>query len=110
MTTNAVSFKVAQSGTRRVVVTAPAGRPDLHVPSAHPRRPVAPGRVGAAASCSVSRPAAKASPLLALKVAAVGALAVLGTVVSWQNLTPVEPDPALEYVAGHPAWAHVSQP
>lgn len=107
-TASAVRFQVAESGARRVVVSA--GRPDLRSPKAHPARPVSAGRVGSATSCVVDRPEPKASPWLMLKVAAVGLIAVIGGAVSVQGLVLAEPDPALEYVAGDPAWAHVTLP
>lgn len=108
-TATAARFTVTRAGDRRVVITTAAGRPDLRLPEAHPARRPQPGRTASVASCAAVRPA-RVSPLLALKVAAVGALTVLGTVVSVQNLALAEPDPALGYVAGDPAWAHVTQP
>ena len=109
-TTSAVRFEIVEKGARRVVTAAPPARPDLHLPEAHPARPVAPGRSQRAASCAVERPSARPSAWLAVKVAAVAALAILGTAVSGQSLVLAEPNPAAEYVAGHPAWAHVTAP
>lgn len=107
---SAVSYKVVDAGARRVVTVSPARRRELGSPVAHPARPVAPGRVGSVASCSVSRPAAP-SPWLAVKVAVVGALVVAGSVVSAaQFVSNAQPDPATQYVAGDPAWAHVTAP
>ena len=109
--TSAVRFQVVEVGSRRVVQVAPGGRPDLRLPQARPDRAPQPGRVGVSvSSCSVAAPAPKVSPLLALKVAGVGVLALIGAVVSVQNLAFAEPDPAQQYVAGDPAWAHVTQP
>lgn len=106
--TQAVSFKVVHAGARRVVTVAPAGRPDLAGPLARPARPVAPGRVGTVASCQVARPP-MASPLLALKVALVGILAAVGLTVSAAQFVGMgQVDPATDYVAGDPAWAHVT--
>ena len=51
------------------------------------------------------------SRLLAVKVAAVGLLAAVGVAVTAaQFVGTSQPDPAVQYVAGDPAWAHVSQP
>ena len=106
--TSTVRFQVVDAGARRVVTAAPSGRSAQVGPQAHPARPVAPGRVGAVASCQVSRPA-RVSPLLAVKVAAVGLLAAVGVAVTGaQFVNMAQPDPTVRYVAGDPAWAHVS--
>lgn len=104
----AVSFKVVHAGARRVVTVSPAGRPELAGPLARPARPAAPGRVGTVSSCQVARPAT-ASPLLALKVAFVGILAAVGlTLSAAQFVGMAQVDPATDYVAGDPAWAHLT--
>ena len=108
--TSTVRFQVVDTGARRLVTVSPAGRPGAAGPQAHPSRPIAPGRVGAVASCHVSRPA-PVSPLLAMKVAVVGLLAAVGVAVTAAQVVGMsQPDPAVQYVAGDPAWAHVSQP
>lgn len=109
-TTSAVRFEVVEKGARRVVTVAPHARPDLRLIEAHPPRPASPGRIQRASSCAVERPAGRASGWLAVKVAAVAVLATVGAVVSGQSLVAAEPNPAAEYVAGHPAWAHVTAP
>lgn len=112
-TSNAVNFHIVGAGSRRSVAVSPASRPDLRLLLARPRRRVAPGRVGAVTSCVAARPAVRA-PWLRWKVAAVGALVVFGTAVAVPQyvamLDTSHPDPALGYVAGDPAWAHVTQP
>lgn len=102
-------FKVASSGRgRRIVVVAPGGRADV----ARPRYHVAPGRIAKTVSCAIDAPRVRyTSPWLVLKLAVLGALAVLGFTVSAPGLAallspPLEPG----YVAGDPAWAHVEQP
>ncbi|AQP51992.1 hypothetical protein [Tessaracoccus flavescens] len=106
--TAAVRFQVVDAGARRVVAASPAARPELRLPQAHPVRPLAAGRVAKVASCAAARRAVKPSPLLVLKVAVVGLLALGGAVVSVGQLAADStPDPAREYVAGDPAWAHV---
>lgn len=108
--TSTVRFQVVDTGARRLVTVSPAGRPGPGGPQAHPSRAISPGRVGAVASCRVSRPA-PVSRLLAVKVAAVGLLAAVGVAVTASQFVGVsQPDPAVQYVAGDPAWAHVSQP
>lgn len=106
---NAVQFQVASTGTRRVVKTAPLARPQLRAPQAHPARYAAPGRSAAVASCAHVTQPVKRSPWLAVKMVAVGLLAAVGTTVSVQQFVAMgEPNPAVEYVAGDPAWAHVN--
>ena len=106
----AVSFRVINAGTRRLVTTSPSHRPDLRLAPAHPKRPAQPGRVVQVASCAVARPVVR-SRWVVLKVAVVSVLAVLGSAVSVSQLVAnATPDPAREYVAGDPAWAHVDQP
>ena len=106
--TSTVRFQVVDAGARRLVTVSPAGRPGPGGPQAHPSRAISPGRVGAVASCQVSRPA-PVPLLLAVKVAAVGLLAAVGVAVSaGQFVEMSRPDPATQYVAGDPAWAHVA--
>ena len=46
-----------------------------------------------------------------MKVAVVGLLAAVGVAVTAAQFVGMsQPDPAVQYVAGDPAWAHVSQP
>lgn len=104
----AVSFKVVHAGTRRVVTVGPAGRPELAGPLARPARPAAPRRQGAVASCQVARPSID-SPMLAVKVAFVAILAAVGfTLSAAQFAGMAQVDPVTDYVAGDPAWAHVT--
>lgn len=111
-TQSAVRFQVVGTPGRRVVATSPVARPAVHLPQARPARQAAPGRAAAVASCAVVRPAAARSPWLAVKVAAVSVLAVLGGAVSVTQLVgdAIHPDPAVEYVAGDPGWVHVTHP
>lgn len=106
---NAVQFQIASTGARRIVGTSPVVRPQLRSPQAHPDRQFAAGRSAAAVSCvGVTRPVER-SPWLTLKVVAVGLLAAVGATVSVQQFVAMgEPNPATEYVAGDPAWAHVN--
>ncbi|MBB1483515.1 hypothetical protein H5392_06535 [Tessaracoccus sp. MC1865] len=110
-TSSAVRFQIVGTPGRRVVTVSPAGRPDLHLPRLSPARPVGPGRTGAAASCRVVSPERR-SAWLAVKVAVVSLLALAGGAVSAAQLVDgfVSPDPAVAYVPGDPAWAHVTQP
>lgn len=96
---------------RQIVVGSPAARPAVRLPRAHPARPAAPGAISAVKSCAVGAPEPR-SPWLALKVAAVSVLAVVGGAVSVAQFVggATAPDPAVQYVAGDPAWAHVTQP
>lgn len=104
----AVRFQVVDRGSRRVVTVSPAGRPELDGPVAHPARPASPGRVRPVASCTVVRPRPR---MLALRVAVVGLVAAAGVGASVaQFVQNAQPDPAVGYVAGDPAWAHVTQP
>jgi hypothetical protein len=51
------------------------------------------------------------SRLLGVKLAAVGIVAAFGVAVCVPQFAAMtQPDPAREYVAGHPAWAHVDHP
>lgn len=107
-----MSIAVATPGTRTVTkpgrrLPAPAGRPRVQAPPARPAVGVRPGRSRSVAACSVA-PRPRRQFLLGLKVATVAALAVVGIgasvaeFVSWES-----PNPAVEYVQGDPAWAHV---
>lgn len=108
--TAAVTFKVVESGQRRVVAVSPATRPELRSPQAHPRRTGHLGGDTVVASCAVTRPA-RPSGWLRLKVAAVAMVAVAGGVVSVaQFVTSAVPEAPQGYVAGDPAWSHVAQP
>ncbi len=105
-----VGVRVVDAGSRRFVAVAPEGRPDLRLPQAHPSRPVAPGRVGRVASCVAVRPQPQPR-WLAAKVVGLCLLALVGVGVSAGEFASMAtPDPAREYVAGHPAWAHVDNP
>lgn len=99
------------AGARRRRMVRPAGRPEVRFPEAHPPRRVGPVRVGRAVSCASTAPVAPARrPLLGLKVAAVGLLAVAGVAVSVQGFVAGPPEPAGSYTPGDPAWAHVEHP
>ena len=106
----AVTFRVIDAGERRVVAVSPAGRPEVCLPHAHPRREVRPGGVARAASCTVAR-APRVSPWMSLKVAAVALLVVAGGVASVsQFISDAAAEQSRGYVAGDPAWSHVTQP
>lgn len=112
----AVSFKVVDQGSRRVVAVAPAGRPDLHLPRLHPARTARPGRVGSVASCASVRPA-PVSAWLRVKVAVVGLLALSGAAVSvaqFVSMAQTESVPAgtsvADFVAEGANMGYVSQP
>lgn len=106
--TAAVRYHVG-APSRRPVTTAPAARPDLRVPLGRPASLPAPGRRASVASCAVASPEPR-QRWLAVKVIAVSLLALAGGAVSVAQLASTGPDPAFEYVAGDPAWAHVAQP
>lgn len=108
--TAAVTFKVVDAGSRRIVATSPVSRPDLRLPRAHPRRVGSAGVVAGVSSCAVARPL-RSSRWVAVKLAVVGVLAVAGGVVSLaQFAADAAPEAPSGYVAGDPAWSHVSQP
>ena len=99
------------TGSRRAHGSVPLARPELGGPSA-PRV----ARIGAvrpapaASACRVVSPEVRrAGVVLRVKVATIALVALVGLgasaaeVSSWSN-----PDPAVDYVAGDPAWAHVS--
>lgn len=85
-----------------------AGRPDLRLPQARPRVTVLRGRAVPVAGCAgVVRAASSKGWWLRLKVAVVALLSVsAATVATVQLALPEEPAPS--YVAGDPAWAHVT--
>ncbi len=109
--TVATHSEVVRPGGRRVAVSSPSRRPELKAPVAHPQRRVTAGRAGRASSCVVA-PAPRPVPwALRLKVAAVAVVAMFGVAVCVPQFAAMtHPDPAKEYVAGHPAWAHVDHP
>lgn len=102
---------VRTRGARRPHGSSPLARPVLGGPGAAPSRRRTEGRLDvSAASCRVASPGARRAGLvLKLKVIAVGLVALVGVgasaaeFVSWS-----QPDPAVDFVAGDPAWAHVS--
>lgn len=109
-----MSIAVSAPGPR-MVVTSP-GRTRSGVPGSRPApgpmaRPVgtpSPGRTRSAVACTV-QPRPSNPLLLRVKVGAVAALALLGLGASAAEFaTWTAPDPAVEYVQGDPAWAHVS--
>ena len=107
----AAHFEVVRTGGRRVAVPSPSTLPRFNAPVAHPRRPVAAGRVGQVSSCVAAPAPRPASRVLGLKLAAVGIVAAFGVAVCVPQFAAMtQPDPAKEYVAGHPAWAHVDHP
>lgn len=80
--------------------------------AAHPPRQIRGMVRGSVAACSVRRaaPAPRVSPLLRLKVFALGLLAVVGGVVGVTGyVQAISPDPAVDYVSGDPGWAHVEE-
>lgn len=108
-----MSIVVAAPGTRTVPTTptrrrtAPGGRPALGRPVARSTVGLTPGSGRSAAACRVE---GRTRPqfLLGLKVATVALLAVVGLGASAAEFaTWGSPDPAVEYVQGDPAWAHV---
>lgn len=108
-----MSIAVAAPGTRTATTSpgrrlaAPGGRPNLGRPLAKPVPAALPGKDRNAAACLVTaRPRRQFA--LGLKVATVALLAVAGVGVSAAEFaTWGTPDPAVEYVQGDPAWAHV---
>ncbi|HMR50695.1 MAG TPA: hypothetical protein PKE40_15645 [Arachnia sp.] len=84
-----------------------SARPDLRLPLARPRGVVLRGARVVAKSCSgVARRPSDTTWLLRLKVGAVAVLSVAAATMSVVHLaTPEEP---VGYVAGDPAWAHVT--
>ncbi len=98
------------AGVRTPSRTSPAARRVLRGPLASPSAPRITGRTAAASSCRVISPADRREGLvLKFKVAAVAVVALVGLGVSAAELSSwTQPDPAVDYVAGDPAWAHVS--
>ncbi|MDO5735917.1 MAG: hypothetical protein Q4P15_05535 [Propionibacteriaceae bacterium] len=97
-------------GVRRPRGAAPVARPQLGGPHASPSPRPAVRRSASPVACRVTSPAAQPVGLvLRFKVVAVALVALVGVGVctaefaSWSQV-----DPAVEYVAGHPAWAHVT--
>ncbi len=90
--------------------TSPAARPVRGGPNASPASPRVVGRTAAASSCRVVSPVGGQSALvLKFKVAVVAVVALVGLGMSAAEFSSwTQPDPAVDYVAGDPAWAHVS--
>lgn len=105
-------YQVVGTVGRRSAAVSPVARPDLRLLQRHPARRPAAGRVGRVSSCAPVAPQRAHSPWLAVKLAAVSLLTVVGGAVSVSQLTAgaMTPSPAVEFVAGDPAWAHVTQP
>lgn len=98
------------AGVRTPARTSPVARPARSGPGL-PAGPVrAVGRTAGVSSCHVISPASRWGVLvLKLKVTAVAVVALVGVGVSAAELsTWTQPDPAVDYVAGDPAWAHVT--
>lgn len=100
----------ARSSVRTPARTSPVARPVLGGPVASPDGLTIPRRPHAVASCRVVSPSARhAGLVLRLKVSAVAMVALVGIAASAAEFsTWTEPDPAVEYVAGDPAWDHVT--
>lgn len=98
------------AGVRTSTRTSPTARPLRGGPTTSPVAPRVVGRTAATSSCRVVSPAGRREALvLKLKVAAVAVVALVGVGVSTAEFASwAEPDPAVDYVAGDPAWAHVS--
>lgn len=96
---------------RRDVGEVPLSRPVVGAPTAAPTRIRVTGRPQhRPVSCRVASPRARRNALvMRIKVATIGLLALVGVgasaaeFASWSH-----PDPAVDYVAGDPAWAHVT--
>ena len=88
-----------------------AASPSPRRPRCPGSTPRSPGRVGQVSSCVAAPAPRPASRVLGLKLAAVGIVAAFGVAVCVPQFAAMtQPDPAKEYVAGHPAWAHVDHP
>ena len=74
----AAHFEVVRTGGRRVAVPSPSTLPRLNAPAAHPRRPVAAGRVGQVSSCVAAPAPRPASRVVGLMLAAVQQLVASG--------------------------------
>lgn len=99
-------------GVGRAHGSAPLARPELGGPSgtrAARSSVVRPGSAAVAACRVVWPEVRRAGVVLRVKVATIALVALVGLgasaaeISSWAN-----PDPAVEYVAGDPAWAHVT--
>ena len=101
---------VTGTGARRLRGAAPKARPELGGPSATPLVRSATRRPATAASCRVVSPTARrAGMLMKLKVSVVAVVALVGVGVSTAEFASwSQVDPAVEFVAGDPAWAHVT--
>ena len=97
-------------GSRTTARTSPSARPVLGLPLTSPAAPRVVGRTGAATSCRVVSPAGRRSAfVLKVKVAVVAVVALVGVGVSAAEFSSwTQPDPTVDYIAGDPAWAHVS--
>lgn len=101
----------AGTGARRGAWTA-SPRTAARTPLARPVRGLTPGHTRTTASCSLVVPAARprVDIVTGLKVSLVAVVALVGAVASGVEFASwAEPDPAVEYVAGDPAWAHVAR-
>lgn len=99
--------RIVPTSPRRTRTVAPGSRPPLHGPLARPGAAPSPGSTRRVAACSVQgRP--RRELVLKLKVVLVSVLALAGMGASVAEFaTWATPDPAVEYVQGDPAWAHV---
>lgn len=90
--------------------TAPISRPVLGAPGSSQASPRVVGRTATASSCRVASPVVPRDGLvLKLKVAAIAAIALVAVGVSGAEFSSwSQPNPAADFVAGDPAWAHVS--
>ncbi|RMB58915.1 hypothetical protein [Tessaracoccus antarcticus] len=100
------------AGARTSRRPAPLARPEFGGPTAASPARTATRRPAVAASCHVTSPALRrAGLILKLKVAVVAAVALVGVGVSTAEFaTWTQADPSVEFVAGDPAWAHVTGP
>lgn len=98
------------TGTHRQRGSAPLARPQLaRTRASSLARTASRGSIHSSA-CHVTSPAAlRAGLFLKVKVATVVVLALVGAGVSVAEFASwSEVDPAVEFVAGDPAWAHVT--
>lgn len=100
----------ARPTVRTTVRTSPRARPVPGGPTTSTAAKLVPRRSEAVASCRIiSPPARRTGVVLWLKVSAVALVALVGMAVSAAEFASwTEVDPALDYVAGDPAWAHVT--
>lgn len=100
-----LSVRIAESPRR---VGRGAGRPNLRLPEARPKVVVLRGGRRRAMACDVAAERPRVSEWwLRLKVGAVALLSVSAATMAAVHLAlPEEPMP--RYVAGDPAWAHVT--